>query len=85
MQEHILETVVPLPREVISLFKIEEKEMPSFIRKTVAIELFRENQISLGKAAEIAGVSKEEMMGLLAVRKIPIHYTVQELREDIAQ
>lgn len=75
---------VSLPREVITLFKIEEQEIPDFLKKTVALELFREKKISLGKAAQIAGVSKEEMMGLLAVQKIPLHYTVDELREDVA-
>ncbi len=78
-----LESTVSLPREITTLFKIKEKEVPLFVAKTVAIELFREGKVSLGKAAEIAGVSKWEMLGLLAERKIPLHYTVDELREDL--
>lgn len=80
-----IKTKVDLPREITTIFKIEEKEVPSFIKKTLALELFREKKISLGKAAGIANLSKEEMMGLLAVHKIPLHYTIDELREDIAQ
>lgn len=78
-----IKTEVSLPREIITIFKLEEEKVPSFIRKTLAVELFREKKISLGKAAEIADLSKEAMMGLLAVKKIPLHYTVEELREDV--
>lgn len=79
-----IKTEIRWPKEVTALFKIEEKEMPSFIKKTVAIELFREKKVSLGKAAQIAGISKEEMLEALAVQKIPIHYSVKELHQDVA-
>lgn len=79
-----IKTEICWPKEVATLFKVEEKEMPSFIKKTVAIELFREKKVSLGKAAQIAGISKEEMLGVLAVQKIPIHYSVKDLHQDVA-
>ncbi len=82
--EEQIKTEVSLPRDIAAIFKLEEKEIPSFIKQTLALELFREKKISLGKAAQIAGLSKEEMMGLLATKKIPLHYTAEELREDVA-
>ena len=75
---------VSLPKELTTIVKIEEGELPAFVKCALAVELFREKKISLGKAAQIAGLSKEEMLALLAVKKIPIHYTVEELREDAA-
>ncbi len=39
--------------------------------------------MSLNKAAEIAGVSKWEMMEILASKNIPIHYDVEDLEKDI--
>lgn len=82
--EEQIKTEVSLPKDITAIFKLEEKEIPSFIKQTLALELFREKKISLGKAAQIAGLSKEEMMGLLATKKIPLHYTAEELREDVA-
>ena len=82
--EQYITAEVSLPRELTTIFKIEEEELPAFVKCALAVELFREKKISLGKAAQIAGLSKEEMMALLAVKKIPLHYTVEELREDAA-
>jgi predicted HTH domain antitoxin len=45
--------------------------------------LFREGLISIGKASEIAEVTRNEMMDLLGERKIPLHYTVENLEEDV--
>ena len=82
--EQQIKTEISLPRDITAIFKLEEKEIPSFIKKTLALELFREREISLGKAAQIADLSKEEMMVLLATKKIPLHYTAEDLREDVA-
>ena len=82
--EQYITAEVSLPRELTTIFKIEEGELPAFVKTALAVELFLEKKISLGKAAQIAGLSKEEMLALLAVKKIPIHYTVEELREDVA-
>ncbi len=83
-QQEIIRTELNLPKEFPALVKLEEKEIPEFVKKMLSVELFREKRISLGKAAAIAGISKEEMMGLLAFYRIPLHYTVEELREDVA-
>ncbi|MFA4720662.1 UPF0175 family protein [Pyrococcus kukulkanii] len=39
--------------------------------------------VSLGKAAEIAGVSKWEMMEILASKGIPLQYSEEDLRGDV--
>ena len=67
--EQQIKTEISLPRDITAIFKLEEKEIPSFIKKTLALELFRERKISLGKAAQIADLSKEEMMVLLTTKK----------------
>lgn len=84
MQQEAFKAELELPKEFPALVKVDEKELPEFVKKALALELFREKKISLGKAAAIAGLSKEEMMGLLALYKIPLHYTIEDLREDVA-
>lgn len=74
---------VDLPRDLINIFKIREKDFPNVVRETLSAELYREGLVSIGKAAEIAGVSIWEMQEILAKRKIPIHYYPEDLKNDI--
>lgn len=73
---------VDLPRDLINIFKIREKDFPSVVRETLSAELYREGLVSIGKAAEIAGVSIWEMQEILAKRKIPLHYYPEDLKND---
>ena len=50
----------------------------------IAIGLYKREAVSLGRAAEVAGISSVEMLGELGRRHIPINYGVEELREDVA-
>lgn len=61
----------------------KETELPKLVKVYLAIELYREGIVSLGKAAEIAGVSKWEMMEILASKGIPLQYSEEDLREDV--
>ena len=62
---------VDIPRELIYIFKIQEKDLSKAVRESLAIELYREGKISMGKAAEIAEVSRWEMFDLLGRKKNP--------------
>jgi predicted HTH domain antitoxin len=73
---------VELPKEFALLCNIDEKEIPGYIRKLIALELFREKKISLGKASEIAGLSVDEMM-MLKEREINLNYSVEDLEKDL--
>jgi predicted HTH domain antitoxin len=50
----------------------------------IAIGLYKRQAVSLGRAAEVAGISSIELLSELARRHIPINYGVDELREDVA-
>jgi len=50
----------------------------------VAIGLYKREQVSLGRAAAIAGISSPEFLHELGRRRIPINYDSQDLRPDIA-
>jgi len=54
------------------------------IRLDVAISLFQRERVSLGKAAEIAGLNRWEFQKILADRKIPtINYSIKDLEKEI--
>ncbi len=61
----------------LGFLKVRDEEVPKLVRLYLAIELYRERKVSLGKASEIAGVSKWEIMEILASKNIPIQYDVK--------
>lgn len=54
------------------------------VRRELAIVLYQREKLSLGRAAQLAGMKKFEFNGLLADREIPMHYDEADLRQDLA-
>jgi predicted HTH domain antitoxin len=50
---------------------------------SLAIGLFVTEEVTLGQAAEIAGISQTAFLKELGARCIPIHYGQEELEEDL--
>jgi len=73
---------VELPVELLKVAKVKKGRAGEELRKIVALELYRENLVSLGKAAEIAGMSVSEFMEFSAKRSVPLHYTLEDLKTD---
>ena len=74
---------VKVPKDLVRILKVRDEDVPKLVRLYLAIELYREGKVSLGKAAEIAGVNKWEMMEFLASKNISIQYDVEDLEKDI--
>jgi predicted HTH domain antitoxin len=49
-----------------------DESLPQALTEAVVLELFREHRISLGKGAELLGLSYREFLGLLEAKNIPI-------------
>ena len=73
---------VEIPQEVLALAGLESQPASDGASKLLALELFREGRISLGRAAELAGVGIEEFMEFSAQREVPLHYAQADLAED---
>ena len=65
--------------EVLQTIQMSEAEL----RQEVAILLFQKERFTLGQASRFAGMSRLQFQRLLASRKIPLHYDIAELREDV--
>ena len=52
------------------------------VAKLLALELYREGSVSLGRAAELCGVSQAEFMQFAAEREVELHYTHGDLEQD---
>ena len=48
----------------------------------LALELYREDKISLGRAAELCQMAIERFMEFSARHNVPLHYGNQDLEED---
>jgi predicted HTH domain antitoxin len=50
----------------------------------IAIGLYKREEVSLGRAAEVAGLSSVQLLGELGRRHIPTNYGPDDLQADIA-
>jgi predicted HTH domain antitoxin len=55
----------------------------SDLRAELAIALFQQDHISLGKASKVAGIHIMDFQKLLANRGICIHYDTEEFQQDV--
>jgi predicted HTH domain antitoxin len=75
---------VQLPDSFVKSFDIPPKKLPEFIRQTLAVELYREGRLSLGKARELAGFgNKWEMVRLLSEKGVAIDYSGDDAAADL--
>jgi predicted HTH domain antitoxin len=75
---------IDLPGSVLDLIKVDKDQLGPYIKRSLAVELFREGKLSLGKAAELAGArTKWEMLMLLSERGVPLDYTAQDADKDL--
>jgi predicted HTH domain antitoxin len=80
----IVRAEVDLPGSVLALIKVDKDQIGPFIKRSLAVELYREGKLSLGKAAELAGAkSKWEMLMLLSERGVPLDYTANDAEKDL--
>lgn len=53
------------------------------LKLEIAILLFQQEKITLGTASQFAGMNQLEFQRTLGSRKISIHYSVEDFREDL--
>ena len=75
---------VEIPEEIFGLAGMREGSTSGRATRLLALELFREGRVSLGRAAELAGCGVEEFMEFSAHRQVSLHYTADDLAEDRA-
>ena len=73
-----------IPETVVAAIRLPEPRIKEELLKELAVTLYAQGLLSLGKARELAGIGKYEFGVLLGQRGIERHYTVAELTDDIA-
>lgn len=72
--------LIEIQDEALRGVKLTEREA----RLDFAVGLFTERRVTLGRAAEIAGLAQLDFQRELNRREIPIHYDVDDLQADVA-
>jgi predicted HTH domain antitoxin len=75
---------VDMPGSILTLIKVDPDQLSQYIKRSLAVELYREGKLSLGKAAELAGIrGKWEMLMLLSERGVPLDYSAEDAKDDL--
>jgi predicted HTH domain antitoxin len=73
-----------IPNNIHEALHVTPAETEPRLKLELAVALYAQNALGLGKAAELAGMSRFELNDVLAEREIPMHYGQKELDEDLA-
>jgi len=68
-----------IPDSIMRSFRMS----PDELRVEFAVFLFQREKFTLGQAARFAGMNSPDFQHLLGRRKIPLHYNVEDLLEDV--
>ncbi len=75
--------MVGLPLELLqTVGQFHSGDLAQETAKLIALELFREDKISMGRAAELCNTPLAAFMEFAAEHDAPLHYGVAELEED---
>jgi predicted HTH domain antitoxin len=81
---NILNINVPISEEVLFILKKDEKALQKEFATILAVQFFKEKRLSLGKSAELAGMTKNEFVEFLGKHEIDIYqYTEKELAHEV--
>lgn len=73
-----------LPSDIHKALRVAPEDTERRLKLELAVSLYAQNALGLGKAAELAGMTRLELNEVLAERGIPMHYGQMELEEDLA-
>ncbi len=76
---------VDLPEDLLCAANVNTSSPVSASRevaKLLALELYREGSVSLGRAAELCGESQAEFIQFAVECEVALHYTLGDLEQD---
>lgn len=71
-----------LPASICAATGLDEQELSQFAVEAFAVELYRQRRVSLGKAAEIAGIGLADMTAVLAKHDVHLPYDADDAQAD---
>jgi predicted HTH domain antitoxin len=80
-----METVdVKLPSELLRVANLEESNLSQEAARLLALELYREDKVSLGRAAELCQTPLAAFMDFAAKHGVPpLRYSFEDLEKEL--
>ena len=75
--------VLEIPEDIQAAMKIPPSDMEQELKKELALALYQREVLSLGTARRLASLTRWEFEELLAERRVPRHYSAEEMDEDL--
>ena len=72
--------IIEIPQDILDSARIKLSDL----KVELALLLYTQHRLSIGKARELANMSLWEFRQLLAFRKVPAHYDISDLNDDVA-
>ncbi len=73
-------TTLTIPQDILESARLSVDEL----KQELAVSLYAQGRLSIGKARELAGMSLWTFRQLLASRHVSPHYDTHDLEEDLA-
>ncbi|WP_263808031.1 UPF0175 family protein [Salinibacter sp.] len=74
---------VDIPDDVAAALRLPPDTAEEEVRKELAVTLYARQLLPLGKARQLAGLSRRDFEALLGERQVPRDYTETNLEEDL--
>jgi predicted HTH domain antitoxin len=74
---------ITVPAELLEAAGVNPADASRESAKLLALELYRENKVSMGRAAELCDMPIEAFMVFAGMHEAPMHYSVSDLEEDL--
>lgn len=72
-------STLEIPRDILDSARMNERDL----KTELALSLYSQGRLSIGKARELAGMSLWEFRQILGFRHISPHYDEYELNQDL--
>lgn len=79
----MVDVKLQLPKNLIKVVEAPNLQLETALWQKIVLELYREETISLGKAAELLGITKWEFTDLLRDKNVPLPYDEDDLEENL--
>jgi predicted HTH domain antitoxin len=73
---------VQIPTELVVAAGLDPGNLSAEMARLVALGLYREDKVSLGRAAELCQMPVEQFLEFAAQHDVSLHYGIDELEED---
>jgi len=77
---------IDFPSDILLALNESESELKKRIKISLAVRLYKAGKLTIGKAAQVSGLSRYAFESYLSENKIPIsNLTIEDVMEDITK